>query len=214
MNLLKSGLGLLVLCAAFVFSTTLVYPLQLIMLLLGISHSKPLSMTEGNISIAFMIAISIYWLLIYFSKDFISPLDRLFDRIVAKPNCLPNGKDFSPGPTKLQWILGLLAIVALAASGWLPSANAYLDSLVLLRNAFPSSNVVYATKFISRGSYFTPDAIEVRRILDYNLPVYLETCTLSSSKQDLEGRAANIPPHQETWYSVAKRQLRSLWSLP
>jgi serine/threonine protein kinase len=142
--------------------------IELSMILLGIRHAYvhpdwAFNIAQPTLVIPVIILCLVYWLLIAFSKNHISPIDGIFDRIVAyrnvsnHSNVTASNQNSSRAPTKTQWLIGLAAVASIYFVPWLS------DRLADRANAkqWPA---VYAIEDINEGSPILPEMLEVRMI--------------------------------------------------
>ncbi len=138
---------------------------QSTLVLLGVRHVciAPASSCDTGLVILVGMSCALYWLLIAFSKNYISPIDRLFDRIVTYRNVLSPNHTSSHAPTATQWSLGLVATASMALTPWISENFVRIGTT----KQWPA---VYIRRDIHQGEIISADALEVRMVSNNDLP--------------------------------------------
>jgi serine/threonine protein kinase len=178
---LKSAMRLLVIIAALTAIFDMYWIMQLSMLLLGIGHVVLFNSwhIQTIVAAGFLIA---YWLLIAFSQDNISPLDRMFDRRVVFPSVFPNSQKSSLVPSKLQFGMGFLAIASVPLITW---SGQKLEEIGIARKLITEKPVVYAVEDVPEDAVISEDALGERM-----LPTYKSPNDSPTSAQEVVGKFA------------------------
>ncbi len=128
------------------------------MIILGAWHIHMARPEDTGLEVIMLISSCVaYWLLIAFSKKHLSPIDRMFNRIVAHSNELSFKQTSSLPPTEIQWTPGFVAIGCIVLLPWFTSR---LNNLA----AETPRPVVFAVKEITSGKTISADAVEVRMV--------------------------------------------------